>query len=87
MAADDGSLMDKLKGDIKESEFNPKRHITNPETPLPYKGMDIRTEIASRLYPAVFDQYIETLSNHPDKIASITLRFTDALIKQLNNKE
>lgn len=66
--------------------------IVNPETPLPYKGMNTRTEIARTIMPSIIQHY-DIHSKHDmdsdtviELIAIDTLRYTDALINQLNKK-
>lgn len=68
----------------------------NPDTPLPYKGMDIRTEIASRVYGDIIRVYFSnsvtpegflSVSYHIENIAKVTVQYTDELIKALNKKD
>jgi len=60
----------------------------NAKMPLPYKGMNTRAEIASRIFPAIFAEQIKIWGdlhnedNHKD-VAMKTLLYTEALIKEL----
>lgn len=79
--------------DIKDGErrvWMRELNKPNPETPLPYKGMDIRTEIASRVFGDIFNRYVGTYTQESmdtEFVAKKTLKYTDALINQLNKKE
>lgn len=85
-------MEERMFKDMSKDEINEilkVKHKTDPNTPLPYKGMSIRAEIASRIYSSVIEEYYRK-DNNPllpsiiDQVAGNTLRLTDALIKALN---
>lgn len=62
-------------------------------TPLPYKGMNIRDEIASRVFPTIIDLVAKSSDyrsfDNPDAITvsvNFTLVYTEALITKLNQR-
>lgn len=87
-------LLDKMNKAIGKdiSDIIAEKKHPNPITPLPYKGMDTRTEIASRLMPSIIAIYnkngsLVSASLIADLVAKDTLVLTDALIKALNEKK
>lgn len=80
-------MKDSLSGELKRIDKK------LGQAPLPYKGMNVRAEVARSIIPEVFtqvmlrkDQYISTINAQEaaEEVAELTLIFTDELLKQLN---
>ena len=62
-------------------------------TPLPYKGMNIKAEIASRIMPEIIRLHHEGSIIHIDEpsmvdaIVETTILYAEALVKRLNSQE
>lgn len=106
MEKNDEEFRKGIEGFLTKQGFNEPKAIAeakkelnkpNPNTPLPYKGMDTRTEIASRIYGSIIKLVVGSWRKGTDEdkydnvdiqeeCADIAVQYADVLIKRLNEQ-